>query len=84
MTYDTCALELTALIEYLVGCMQFTRPELALQFEEALRNAGLSSMDPVIREMGAGDAPALEIGEFEVNRGTRLMILGFSRPQLIR
>ncbi len=65
-------------------CRQFTRPELALQYEESLRNAGLSSMDSVIREMGAGDAPALEIGEFEVNRGTRLMILGFSRPQLIR
>lgn len=57
---------------------------MALQYEEALRNSGVSSIDPVIREMGAGDAPALEIGEFEVNRGTRLMILGFSRPQLAR
>ena len=64
--------------------LQFSRPEMALRYEEALRNAGLSSVDPVIRDMGAGDAPALEIGEFEVNRGTRLMILGFSRPQLIR
>jgi len=64
--------------------MQFTRPEMALQYEEALRSSGVSSIDPVIREMGAGDAPALEIGEFEVNRGTRLMILGFSRPQLVR
>ena len=43
-----------------------------------------ASLDPVIRDMGAGEAPALEIGEFEVNRGRRLMILGFNRPQLIR
>jgi hypothetical protein len=64
--------------------VQFTRPDLALQYEEALRVAGLSSIDPVIREMGEGDAPVLEIGEFEVNRGTRLMILGFSRPHLVR
>jgi hypothetical protein len=64
--------------------LQFSRPEMALRYEEALSNAGLSSIDTVIRDMGAGDAPALEIGEFEVNRGTRLMILGFSRQQLIR
>ena len=34
--------------------------------------------------MGAGDSPALEVGEFDVNRGTRLMILGFNRVQLVR
>ena len=64
--------------------LQFARPELALQYEEALRTAGLTSIDPVIRDMGAGDSPALEVGEFDVNRGTRLMILGFSRVQLAR
>lgn len=64
--------------------VQFARPELALQYEEALRATGLNSIDPVIRDMGSGDAPALEIGEFEVNRGTRLMILGFNRVQLVR
>lgn len=64
--------------------LQFARPELALQYEEALRTAGLTSIDPVIREMGAGDSAALEVGEFDVNRGTRLMILGFNRVQLVR
>ena len=64
--------------------VQFARPELALQYEEALRAADLTSIDQVIRDMGSGEAPALEIGEFEVNRGTRLMILGFNRVQLVR
>lgn len=64
--------------------LQFARPELALQYEEALRTAGLTSIDSVIRDMGAGDSPALEVGEFDVNRGTRLMILGFNRVQLVR
>ena len=64
--------------------MQFARPELALQYEEALRAADLTSIDQVIRDMGSGEAPALEVGEFEVNRGTRLMILGFNRVQLVR
>ena len=64
--------------------MQFARPELALQYEEALRAADLTSINPVIRDMGSGEAPALEVGEFEVNRGTRLMILGFNRVQLVR
>jgi len=64
--------------------VQFARPELALQYEEALRTAGLTSIDPVIRDMGSGDSPALEVGEFDVNRGTRLMILGFNRVQLVR
>ena len=64
--------------------LQFARPELALQYEEALRAAGLNSIDPVIRDMGSGNSPALEVGEFEVNRGTRLMILGFNRVQLVR
>ena len=64
--------------------MQFARPELALQYEEALRAADLSSIDQVIRDMGSGEAPALEVGEFEVNRGTRLMILGFNRVELVR
>ncbi|CAK0783651.1 hypothetical protein CVIRNUC_006850 [Coccomyxa viridis] len=61
----------------------FARPELALQYEEALRAADLTSIDQVIRDMGSGEAPALEVGEFEVNRGTRLMILGFNRVQLV-
>jgi hypothetical protein len=64
--------------------LQFARPELALQYEEALRAAGLNSIDPVIRDMGSGNSPSLEVGEFEVNRGTRLMILGFNRVQLVR
>ena len=64
--------------------LQFARPELALQYEEALRAADLTSIDQVIRDMGSGEAPALEVGEFEVNRGTRLMILGFNRVQLVR
>ena len=38
---------------------QLSQPPHALQYEEALRAAGVTSLDPVLKEMATGDRPAL-------------------------
>ncbi|KAK9834276.1 hypothetical protein WJX81_002740 [Elliptochloris bilobata] len=60
----------------------FARPELAGAYEEALKAAGGRTLEAVLHELGDGDDAALEVGEFEVRGGTRLMVLGFNRSKL--
>ena len=67
-----------------VGTAQFAQPELAAAYEEALRAAGGRTLEAVLREMGDGDDAALEVGEFEVRGGMRLLVLGFDRAKLVR
>lgn len=63
---------------------QLSQAEHALQYEEALRSASVSSIDPILREMGAGAAPAIEAEEYKTMGKTRVMILDTNRQRLLR
>ena len=64
--------------------MQLSQAQHALQYEEALRSAAVSSIDPLLREMASGAAPALEVEEFKTLGKTRVMILDANRQRLLR
>ena len=63
---------------------QLSQPPHALQYEEALRAAGVTSLDPVLKEMATGDRPALEAEDFTTLGKTRVMILDVDRQQLLK
>lgn len=64
--------------------LQLSQAEHALQYEEALRTAAVSSIDPILREMASGAAPALEVEDFKSLGKTRVMILEANRQRLLR
>ncbi|KAK9819653.1 hypothetical protein WJX72_000802 [[Myrmecia] bisecta] len=61
---------------------KLSKPELALQYEEALTKAGDASLDSVLKELGAGDNAYLEVEDFEVAGKQRTMVLDINRPRL--
>ncbi len=64
--------------------MQLSQQQYALQYEEALRSAAVGSIDPLLRELGGGAAPALEVEDFKSLGKTRVMILDANRQRLLR
>ena len=67
-----------------VSLSQFTQPELASAYGDALRAAGGTTLEAVLHGMGDGSDAALELGEFDVRGGTRLTVLAFDRAKLAR
>ena len=55
-----------------------------LQYEEAMRSAGVTSIDPILREMATGVTPALEVEDFKTLGKARVMILDANRQRLLR
>ena len=64
---------------------QLAQGELAMQYEEAMRTAGVSSLDDALKDMASGSAPALEVNEYNMTLGrTKLYVTDITRPRLIR
>lgn len=71
-------------IEYLCA-MQLAQGESAMQYEEALRAAGVSSLDEALKDMATEKSPAIEINEYNMTLGrTKLYITDIVRPRLVR
>lgn len=64
--------------------LQLSQAQHALQYEEALRSASVSSIEPILRELGSGGAPAIEVEDFKSLGKTRVMILDANRQRLLR
>lgn len=65
-------------------CWQLSQAEHALQYEEALRSASVNSIDPILRELASGAAPAIEADDYKTLGKTRVMILDTNRQRLLR
>ena len=56
-----------------------------MQYEEAMRTAGVSSLDEALKDMAAGEAPAIEVNAINMALGkTKLYVTDTVRPRLIR
>ena len=63
---------------------QLSQAQHALQYEEALRSASVSSIEPILRELGGGAAPPIEVEDFKSLGKIRVMILDTNRQRLLR
>ena len=64
--------------------LQLSQPPHAQQYEAALQSAAVASIEPVLREMASGAAPALEVEDFKSGGRVRVMILEANRQRLLR
>ena len=71
-------------LKHLSLFMQLSQAQHALQYEEALRCASVSSIEPILREMGTGATPAIEAEDFKTLGKIRIMILDANRQRLLR
>ena len=66
--------------------MQLSKPESGGKgYEAALgEGGGVAALEKGLRELGGGDAGALELEDFEVAGKQRVMVLDVNRSRLVR